>query len=358
MSQESFEYTEPNLFTQSLFDKLKRHPKRIVFTEGEDSRVLRVAEKMVSMEIGVPILLGNAERIRNLAKDMGTKMDFIKVLEPSKSSDFDQFCKRYEKMERIRGVVVANIQQTVAKAQNFGAMMIQYGQADALVGGNGVVPGLVYRSLLHMVKPLPGVERIFGANILVAPHLEHFGQEGILIFADCALNTQPEVHQLASIAVETGILARHILGRDPRVVLLSHSTKGSNNNAASRRVEAATALAKERVTREFLPMEIDGELQADVALDAGAAEVKMPDVEKKPPADVLIFPTLDAGHISLKLMTHVAGAKNYGQIVLGLTRPAAQVPRTVSEEALLGTAAMVGVEASKFHQLYPDGDVV
>jgi phosphotransacetylase len=117
---------------------------------------------------------------------------------------------------------------------------------------------------------------------------------------------------------------------------------------------AATAMAKSTALQQFLDLDIDGELQADVALIPSAAELKLPGASVRPPADVLVFPNLDAAHISLKLLQHVAGARNYGQLILGLARPAAQVPRTASVETIFGTAAAIAVEAIKYHELYPD----
>ena len=166
----------------------------------------------------------------------------------------------------------------------------------------------------------------------------------------------PTVRELATIALETGKLAHHFLGRTAKVALLSHSTKGSAGTPDAKRVEAAATLAREEALKQYLDIEIEGEIQADVALDPSAAETKLPGAESRTSADVLVFPNLDAAHISLKLLQHVAGAQNYGQLILGLARPAAQVPRTASAETIFGTAAAVAVEAIKYHQLYPDGD--
>ena len=134
--------------------------------------------------------------------------------------------------------------------------------------------------------------------------------------------------------------------------MLSHSTHGSARTVSAQKMEAATELARQKIESDYLNLEIDGELQADVALDASAAEIKIGDRVAQDSADVLVFPNLDAGHISLKLLQHVGGAQNYGQLIMGLSRPTAQVPRTVSEETLLGTAAIVGIEAIKFNDLY------
>ncbi|MFC7339497.1 phosphate acyltransferase [Haloferula chungangensis] len=357
MIDESSQAQAAASFTAPLIEKLRRHPKRIVFTEGEDLRVLRVAERLVKAEAAVPILLGERDRILALAKEHHVDLTFVKVISPKGSGDFTLFCQRLLKVERYRGAQVGDPTEIVARPHYFGAMMVQYGQADALVGGNLALPATLFRALIHTIKPLPGVPKIFGTTILAAPHLNHFGASGLLLLSDSGLIPQPTVEQLASIAVETGKIARHFLGRPARVAMLSHSTKGSASTPDALRVAAATALAREHAKSQFLDMKIDGEEQADVALDPAAAEIKLPDSELRPSADVLVFPNLDAAHISLKLLQHCAGAMNYGQLIVGLARPAAQVPRTASEETIFGTAAAVGVEAIKYHEAYPDGEV-
>ncbi len=346
-----------NSFVAYLLDKLRRHPKRIVFTEGEDPRVLHAAARLVAEEAAAPVLLGDRERIRALAAEHEVSLKFVNVIDPAKASDLPLFCQRFEKIARYRNLQTADPADIMSRPHYFGAMMVQYGQADALVGGNQSMPATIFRALIHTIKPLPEVPKMFGVMVLVAPHLKHFGSEGVLFLADCGLVPQPTVEQLATMAIETGKIARHFLGRAPRIALLSHSTKGSAGTEEARRMAAAAALAVDRSEHAYLDFTISGEIQADVALDPAAAEVKLPDAGVREPADVLIFPNLDAAHISLKLLQHCAGALNYGQILAGLARPAAQVLRTASVEAIFGTAAAVGVEAIKYHQLYPDGEV-
>ena len=353
-SSEQVRVSAGDVFTQSLVPKLQRHPKRIVFTDGADERILRVAARMVENGVGIPILLGNREEIHHLAGNSGISLDFVKVLEPSTAGDFEVFCDFMRRMENVRGIKISNPGEVLRQPANFGAMMIQYGQADGLVGGNLSYPASIFRALLHLVKPVPSVPRVFSVAILSAPHLSHFGREGVLFLADCGLNEELSSQQLATIAVETGQLARIYLGRRPRVVLLSHSTKGSASTNCGREVRAATELARQQVNPE--EVEIDGELQADAALDPRASEIKIPNAEFKQAADVLVFPNLDAANITLKLLTHVGGASAYGQLIMGLTRPAAQISRTMNEESIYGTALAVGVEAIKYHQLYPEGD--
>lgn len=340
-----------------LLEKLRRHPKRVVFTEGEDARVIEAAARLVQAEAVAPILLGNRERIRAIAADHSLSLKFVHLIDPPQATDFGLFCQRVENMARYRSMRIANPQEWVARPHYFGALMVQYGQADAIVGGNLATPAIYFRALLHTIKPLPNVPKIFGASIVTGSHLHQLGGSGMLFMADCGLIPTPDVAQLASIALETGKLAHHFLGRKVMVAMLSHSTKGSAGTPEAQRMAAATSLAQAEVLRSFLPIDVEGEIQADVALDPAAAEMKLQAAEQRRVADVLVFPNLDAAHISLKLLQHVAGAQTYGQLILGLSRPAAQVPRTASVETIVGTAAAIAVEAIKFHQLYPDGEV-
>lgn len=348
-----FTFPKANALTAKLYETLKRHPKRIVFADGEDIRVLRVAAHMVKLEIAVPILLGNRQRIHQMAEDEGISMLFVSVIEPEASSEIALFCRRLEKVSRYQGKDIANPCEIVSRPHNFAAMMVQYGHADGMIAGNQSMPATVFRAAMTMIKPIKEVPTVFGAMIMVAPpHLQNFGKDGILFLADCGVIPEPNVKQLSSIAVQTGQLARHFLGRAPKVAMLSHSNHGSASTESSQKVQAATELARQKIQKRYLEMEIDGEVHTDVALDASAAETKLTKGSSSDPADVLVFPNLDAGHISLKLLQHVGGAQNYGQLIMGLTRPAAQVPRTTSEETLLGTAAILGIQAIEFHNLY------
>lgn len=357
MAETSQDYQELDGFTQPLVEKLQRHPKRIVFSDGCDPRVLRTAARMVRMEVGVPILLGRRDEILSMAGKEGIDLAFVRVQDPAQSSELPLFCERLKRIRRYKGMEPDNACEVVAQPHFFAAMMVQYGHADGMVAGNLSMPTMVIRALLHLVKPNPAVPRVFTTTVLVGSHLRNFGRDGMLFLADTGLNPELDVDQLSAIAVETGQLARLYLGRRPRVAMLSHSTHGSALTSSARTVGAAAELARRNAAAGRLDIEIDGEIQADVALDASAAEIKFPKLEQRDPADVLVFPNLDAAHIALKLLHHVAGARVYGQLVLGLARPAGLLTRTVDDESLFGTAVAVGVEAIKFHELYPDGEI-
>ena len=351
MKRPDFEFPLNDPLTQSFFERLKRHLKRVVFSEGEDIRILYVAEKMVEMQIGLPILLGNKERIQKLASDHDINLDFVNITDPKESSDLDLFCKRFEKIEKYKGMHIENAREMISSPYRFAAMMVQYGHADAYVGGNSSKATTILRAVQQLLKPDADVPHVYATTLLLAPHLEHFGRNGYMLLADTAINPEPDTQELAAISVTSGVLAQRLFETHPRVVLLSHSTKGSNFTASARRVAAAAELAHDLSVRKMCPMEIDGELQADVALNPLAAEKKAPHMDQKGPVDALVFPNLDSAHISSKLLQHTSGAKAYGQFIMGLERPVAQIPVTADVDMILGTVAAVSIEAITANKL-------
>jgi phosphate acetyltransferase len=182
---------------------------------------------------------------------------------------------------------------------------------------------------------------------------KRYGERGVMFFADCAVIPEPTVDQLADIAVQTGSLCRQMTGNKPRIALLSFSTKGSAILASPQKVAAATALARRKADDHLLEMEIDGELQADTALLPDLAARKAPTSLVAGKANVLIFPDLNSGNIGAKLVQYLAGAETYGQILLGLSRPCADLSRGATEDDILGVAAILGLQAIEYRKLYP-----
>lgn len=342
-----------DIFISRLHDSLKRHPKRIVFTEGEDVRVLEAAARLVKLEIIAPILLGDKTKIKALAVNNNIDTKFIHILDPRSASDLLLFCRMLENISKYKGKVISDPKELMSRPHNFAAMMVQYGHADGIVSGNQSHPTAIARAAINFIKPLAHVPKIFSAVAMTAPHLENFGRDGFLLLADCGVNPEPDIDELAAIAIETGKLAHHLLGRKPRVAMLSHSTHGSMSTPSAKKMQAATILARDIIAREYLEIEVDGELQADVALDPAAAKIKLNDTRAQHSADVLIFPNLDSAHIAYKLLQHVANVNCFGQLIMGLTRHAAQVPMTASVDMIAGTAALVACESVKYRQLNP-----
>jgi phosphate acetyltransferase len=339
-------------FIDSLHEKLRRHPKRIVFPEGAEPRVLAAASRFVRLGLGAAVLLGKREAIEAAAIKEGIALDRLTLLDPQSAEDLPQFCRKLERLKRYRDIGDKAARELLANPNYFGAMMIQNGQADGLVGGASEFAGMLLRPLIQLVQPLPGAEMISSCMVFDLPRKE-FGANGVMLFADCAVVPEPTVSQLADIAVQTGRIFRQLTGEKPRVAMLGFSTKGSSRLPAAERMAAAAALARQKADAEGSWMEVDGELQADAALDLEIARRKAPQSLVAGQANVLIFPDLEAGNIAAKLVHYFAGGDSYGQILLGLAKPAADVPRGASPDEILGCAAIVGLQAIEYRRLYP-----
>jgi phosphate acetyltransferase len=234
----------------------------------------------------------------------------------------------------------------------YGAMMVAMHQADGLVSGTNQITGSVLRPLFQIIKVAPTIATASSCMVMEIEDTR-FGEDGILMMADCGVIPEPTVDQLADIAVSTAQLARQLLGKRPRVALLSFSTKGSATHPSIGRVQAATALAVQKAAQHNVEADFDGELQVDAALVPEIAMRKLPESKVAGSATVLIFPDLNSGNIASKLIQHVARANAYGQILLGLDRPAADVSRGSNAHDILGVAAIVGLQSIEYAKLYP-----
>jgi phosphate acetyltransferase len=339
-------------FIGNIIEKLQRHPKRIVFPEGSEPRVLQAARQFYSLRLGAPILLGDRAKIKELAQELNVSLEGIRVINPAESEDLDNFARRFGALRRAKGLKAPEARQAIMQPNYFGAMMLAMHQADGLVSGTSHTTGSVLRPLFQIVKMAPQALTASSCHIMEVEY-SRFGEDGVLFMADCGVIPEPNVDQLADIAVSTAQLARQLLGVRPRVALLSFSTKGSATHPSIGRVQAATALARKRAEEKRIEADFDGEMQVDAALVGEVASRKLPDSKVGGRANVLVFPELNSGNIASKLVRHIARANAYGQILLGLDRPAADVSRGSNAHDILGVAAIVGVQSIEYNQLYP-----
>ncbi len=338
---------------ESIFAKLQRHPKRILFPEGADLRVLKAAEEYVFNKLGVAIILGNKHEILQLAASAGVSLKRINIVDPSQSSDLDTFLNFLKTLPRYKTIADEEAEKIVTTPNYFAALMIQHGQADGMVGGALDTSGSLLRPLFQIVRPLPGVKSISGAMIMEVPNCS-YGEEGVFCLADCAVIPDPSVEQLASIAVEAAKLMRQLIGRTPKVAMLSYSTKGTAQTAQIEKITAATVLARQYFMNQNLDIEIDGELQADAAIVPEIGSIKAPQSLVAGRANVLIFPDLASANIATKLIERLARADAFGQVLLGLDKPAAEVSRGATVRDILGVAAIVGLQAISYRKLYAE----
>ncbi len=340
-------------FIETVYEKLRRHPKRIVFPEGTEPRVLHAAAEFVKLKLGAPILLGNREAITRLAERENVSLSRIGLIDPTSASDLPLFSRWLQKLQRYRNLGPGEAESFLHNPNYFAAMMIQHGQADGLVGGVSGYAGSLLRPLFQLVKPLPDVSFI-SSCMLMALENTRFGENGVLFFADCAVIPEPTVAQLGQIGVQAGRLCAQLTGERPRVAFLSFSSKGSSRHPSAEKTAAAAAQAKKEAENAEMGMEIDGELQADTALLPELAALKAPASLVAGRANVLIFPDLNAGNIAVKLVEHLAGAETYGQILLGLSKPCADLSRGATVETIVGAAAIIGLQAIEYRRLYPE----
>ena len=342
----------PMRYIETVFQKLKRHPKRIVFPEGTEPRVLRAAARFVKLQLGAPVVLGKKDEIEKVAAAEGISLDHVGIVDPATSSELPAFIARLEKLKRYHDIGPKQAADILANPNYFGAMMTQYGLVDGLVTGARETASSSLRPLIQLIKPMPTTTSISSCMMLDLSN-KRYGERGVMFFADCAVIPDPSVEQLADIAVQAGAVCRQMTGNKPRIAMLSFSTKGSANLPSPQKVAAATALARKKAADQSVEMEIDGELQADTALLSDLAQKKAPTSLVAGKANVLVFPDLNSGNISAKLVQYLSGAETYGQILLGLTKPCADLSRGASEDDILGVAAIIGLQAIEFRKLYP-----
>ena len=330
-------------FIGNVIEKMQRHPKRVVFPEGEEPRILQAARQFYALRMGVPILLGEQAKVRAVAEALKISLDGIRVINPATSEDLENFSSRLYRIRREKGLRPTEAREAMMQPNFYGAMMLAMHQADGLVSGASHITGSVLRPLFQIVRAAPDFEAVSSCTVMEVEDTR-IGEDGVLFMADCGVIPEPNVEQLADIAVSTARLARHMLGVRPRVAMLSFSTKGSSAAHPSiGKMQAATAQARNKAASLGLDADFDGELQVDAALVPEIASRKLRDSQVAGRANVLIFPDLNSGNITSKMVSLVGRANSYGQILLGLNRPASDVSRGSSAHDILGVAAIIGV---------------
>lgn len=336
---------------ETLVGRLQRHPKRFVFAEGSDPRILQAARQVVSRLMGVPVLLGSRPQIKAVAQRLDISLEGMRLVEPERSEDFDGFVDALVRLRQDKGLTPDAARAALRANSTFATMMLATGQVDALISGATASASSALRPLFQIIPRQTGVKTASSMLILDMEE-RNAGIDGVLFLADCGVLPEPTTEQLADIAVTTATLAHHLTNAVPRVAMLSFSTRGSSAHGSLERVRAATGLARERARQLEVPMEIEGEMQVDAALDPATAITKGIGGPVAGQANVLIFPDLNSGNIASKLVTILAGANAYGQIITGLSKPAAEISRGASAHDILGAAAIVGCQATDRRLLY------
>lgn len=333
--------------------RLQNHPKRVVFPEGADPRILQAARQFASRQLGIPVLLGDRSRIKENAARLDIRLEGIRIIEPERSDEMELFATKFQGFRRFRGLIEHEARDYLANTNYFATMMLATGHADAIVSGATLTASSALRPLLQII-PLQDRVKTASSMLIIEKEQSKLGVDGVLFLSDCGVIPDPDSEQLADIAFTTASLAYHLTNEIPRVAMLSYSSKTSKSqNRTINKVKAATSIAREKIRERGLPFEIDGELQVDAALDPRVAEVKDLQGSVVGRANVLIFPDLHAGNIASKMVQIIAGTRSYGQILTGLSKPAAEISRGASAHDIFCTAVIVAAQAVDRAFLYP-----
>ncbi|MBR6797949.1 MAG: phosphate acetyltransferase [Opitutales bacterium] len=336
-----------------LSARLQNHPKRVVFPEGSDVRVIQAARQFATRRLGVPVLIGDRTRIKAIAARLDVRLDGIRIIEPARSAELPEFVKKLKGMQRFNGMNEAEATDYVLSPNYFACMMLLTGAADAMVCGATTIPTNALRAVFQLIPRQEGVETVSSMQIM-AKEDSSLGINGTLFLTDCAVIPEPTAEQLADIAITTSMLCYHLTNVPPRVAMLSYTSKSlTRKTPAVEKVKTATALARAKARDFDVPVEIDGELQVDSALDAFTANVKGVEGPVAGKANVLVFPDLNSGNIASKFAQLVAEIPAYGQILTGLSKPIAEISRGASAHDILGSAIIVAAQSVDRHYLYP-----
>ncbi len=322
-------------FLDEMVKRAHQNKKTVVLPEGDDPRTLEAAAKILADNVANLIILGNAEKIYASPYDL----DGAEIIDVATYPDREELATALFEARKHKGMTIEEARAKLDDVLYFGVMMVKTGKADGMVAGACHATGDVLRPSLQVLKTAPGVKLVSSFFIMVVPNCE-YGQNGTFLFSDCGLEVQPDAERLANIAVSSANSWKALIGTEPKVALLSHSSYGSaKNNDANKVVEAA------RIAKELAPdLALDGELQADAAIVESVAQKKAPGSAVAGQANVLIFPDIDAGNIGYKLVQRLAKAEAYGPITQGIAAPVNDLSRGCSPDDIYGVIAITCVQ--------------
>ena len=319
-------------FLQRMKETAKKDVKTIVLPEGEDPRTVEAAKKIVAEGLAKLVILGDPNEI---------KVEGVEVVDPKTSDRHEAYAEKFAELRAKKGVTIEQAREQMNDNTYFGTMMVKMGDADGLVSGACHSTANTLRPALQILKTAPGT-KLVSAFFVMCTDKHEFGDNGTVLFADCGLNIDPTADELSEIAIASSNSWKAFVSDvEPKVAMLSFSTKGSAKGDVPAKVQEATKLANEKAPE----LAVDGDLQLDAALVESVAALKAPGSAVAGHANVLVFPDLEAGNIGYKLVQRFAGAEAYGPILQGIARPVNDLSRGCSADDIVGVVAITAVQA-------------
>lgn len=322
--------------------RAKADKQRIVLPEAEEERTLKAADRVLADDIADIILIGNRDHIFEEAKEWGlSHIDKARIIDPLHFDKTEEYAEKLAELRKKKGMTIEQARELVKDPLYLGCMIIKTGDADGQISGALSTTGETLRPALQIIKCAPGITCVSGAMLLITKEPQ-YGENGVLVVGDVAVTPMPDAQQLAQIAVCTAQTAKSVAGfAEPRVAMLSFSTKGSAKHEVVDKVVEATKLAKEMDPE----LKIDGELQADAALVPSVGEKKAPGSEIAGKANVLVYPCLEVGNISYKMVQRLGGAEAIGPVLQGIARPVNDLSRGCSVDDIYKLVAITACQA-------------
>ncbi len=329
-------------FVQDIMSRAKQEIKTIVLPEATDIRTLKATDIILKEDFCKIILVGNEQEIEKVASENNFDISKAEIVEPKKSENYEEYANAFYEFRKHKGMTIEKAKELMLDPVFFGMMMVKQGKADGLVSGAAHSTADTLRPALQILKTAPETKLVSTFVVMAVPNCE-FGENGIFLFSDCGLNQNPNSEELSEIAISTAKSFKQIIGKEPKIAMLSYSTMGSAKAEEVDKVRIATEIAKEKAP----DLLIDGEMQFDAAIVPSIAKSKAPESKVAGNANTLIFPDLQAGNIGYKLVERLAKAEAYGPICQGMAKPVNDLSRGCKAEDIVGVVAITCIQAKK-----------